>query len=114
VQHRVWAPTSVVLGHRRFECLYVTAFVEPVSLKRDQAFVRDDPAASARETGAGRDRIMLLVRRRLAHRAGARRARRDDIAQAAQQASNDRTFGARDQFSGSFDSISMPKPRSPT
>ena len=71
MQRRVWAPIGerpVALGHHRFEWLYVTAFVEPVGGETvwylsngiDKRFFEMILAAFARETGAGRDRIILL------------------------------------------------------
>ena len=72
MQRRVWAPIGerpVALGHHRFEWLYVTAFVEPVGGETvwylsngiDKPFFEMILAAFARETGAGRDRIILLL-----------------------------------------------------
>jgi transposase len=72
VQRRVWAPIGarpVALGHHRFEWLYVTAFVAPASGETvwylsngiDKPFFEMMLAAFARETGAGRDRIILLL-----------------------------------------------------
>jgi hypothetical protein len=72
VQRRVWAPIGerpVALGHHRFEWLYVTAFVAPVSGETvwylsngiDKPFFEMMLAAFARETGAGRDRLILLL-----------------------------------------------------
>lgn len=72
VQRRVWAPIGVrpvALGHHRFEWLYLTAFVAPASGETvwylsngiDKPFFEMLLAAFARETGAGRDRIIILV-----------------------------------------------------
>ena len=72
MQRRVWAPTGarpVALGHHRFEWLYVTAFVAPRSGETvwylsngiDKPFFEMMLAGFARETGAGRDRIILLL-----------------------------------------------------
>ena len=72
VLRRVWAPRGerpVAVGHHRFEWLYITAFVSPKTgesfwylstgvSKRD---FEDVLALFAREAGAGRDRIILLV-----------------------------------------------------
>lgn len=72
VLRRVWAPRGerpVAVGHHRFEWLYVTAFVSPatgesfwylstgVSKQEFEALL----ALFAREAGAGRDRVILLV-----------------------------------------------------
>ena len=72
MQRRVWAPIGarpVALGHHRFEWLYVTAFVAPRSGETvwylsngiDKPFFEMMLAGFARETGAGRDRIILLL-----------------------------------------------------
>ena len=72
VRRRVWAPVGarpVALGHHRFEWLYVTAFVAPATGETvwylsngiDKPLFEIMLAAFARETGAGRDRIVLLV-----------------------------------------------------
>ena len=72
ILRRIWAPRGqrpVAVGHHRFEWLYVTAFVSPKTgesfwylstgvSKRD---FEDVLALFAREAGAGRDRIILLV-----------------------------------------------------
>ena len=72
ILRRVWAPRGerpVAVGHHRFEWLYVTAFVSPATgesfwylstgvSKRD---FEDVLTLFAREAGAGRTRIMLLV-----------------------------------------------------
>jgi len=72
ILRRVWAPHGerpVAVGHHRFEWLYVTAFVSPKTgesfwylstgvSKRD---FEDVLALFAREAGAGRDRILILV-----------------------------------------------------
>ena len=72
ILRRVWAPRGerpVAVGHHRFEWLYVTAFVSPatgesfwylstgVSKEDFEAIL----ALFAREAGAGRDRIIILV-----------------------------------------------------
>lgn len=59
----------MALGHHRFEWLYVTAFVAPASGETvwylsdgiGKPFFERLLAAFAREAGAGRDRIILLV-----------------------------------------------------
>jgi hypothetical protein len=72
ILRRVWAPRGerpVAPGHHRFEWLYVTAFVSPatgesfwyLSTGIDKALFEDTLALFAREAGAGRDRIILLV-----------------------------------------------------
>ena len=72
VRRRVWAPKGVrpvALGHHRFEWLYVTAFAAPATGETvwylsngiDKRLFEWMLAAFARETGAGRDRIILLV-----------------------------------------------------
>jgi len=72
VQRRVWAPIGarpIALGHHRFEWLYVTAFVAPQSGETvwylsngiDKRCFEMMLAAFAREVGAGRDRIILLL-----------------------------------------------------
>ena len=70
---RRWSATParrpVALGHHRFEWLYVTAFVAPATGETvwylsngiDKPLFEMMLAAFARETGAGRDRIVLLV-----------------------------------------------------
>ena len=72
ILRRVWAPRGerpVAVGHHRFEWLYVTAFVSPATgesfwylstgvSKRD---FEDVLTLFAREAGAGRNRIILLV-----------------------------------------------------
>jgi transposase len=72
VRRRVWAPVGarpVALGHHRYEWLYVTAFVQPtrgetvwyLSTGIDKRFFATLLAAFARESGAGRERIVVLV-----------------------------------------------------
>ena len=72
VLRRVWAPRGerpVAVGHHRFEWLYVTAFVAPktgesfwyLSTGVSKQDFEDVLALFAREAGAGRDRIILLV-----------------------------------------------------
>ncbi len=59
----------IARGHHRFEWLYVTAFVSPaigesfwyISTGVDKELFEDTLALFAREAGAGRDRIILLV-----------------------------------------------------
>ena len=72
ILRRVWAPRGerpTAIGHHRFEWLYVTAFVSPATgesfwslstgvSKRD---FEDVLTLFAREAGAGRDRIIVLV-----------------------------------------------------
>ena len=72
ILRRVWAPRGerpTAVGHHQFEWLYVTAFVSPATgesfwylstaiSKRD---VEDVLTLFAREAGAGRDRIIVLV-----------------------------------------------------
>jgi DDE superfamily endonuclease len=68
----VWAPVGVrpvAHGHHRFEWLYVTAFVSPatgecfwyLSNGVSKPFFEALLAAFAKESGAGRDRIIVLV-----------------------------------------------------
>lgn len=72
ILRRVWAPRGerpVARGHHRFEWLYVTAFVSPATGESlwylangvDKGLFEDTLALFAREAGAGRDRIILLV-----------------------------------------------------
>ena len=72
ILRRVWAPRGqrpIARGHHRFEWLYVTAFVSPatgesfwyLSTGVDKALFEDTLALFAREAGAGRDRIIILV-----------------------------------------------------
>jgi len=72
ILRRVWAPRGqrpIARGHHRFEWLYVTAFVSPatgesfwyLSTGVDKELFADTLALFAREAGAGRDRIILLV-----------------------------------------------------
>ena len=69
---RCWAPRGqrpVALGHHRFEWLYVTAFVSPTSGETfwyisngvSKPFFEKRLALFAREAGAGKDRIVILV-----------------------------------------------------
>ena len=69
---RVWAPRGarpVALGHHRYEWLYVIAFVSPATGESfwylatgiDKELFEDILALFAREAGAGRDRIIILV-----------------------------------------------------
>jgi hypothetical protein len=72
ILRRVWAPRGerpVARGHHRFEWFYVTAFVSPATGESfwylatgvDKALFEDTLALFAREAGAGRDRIIVLV-----------------------------------------------------
>jgi hypothetical protein len=72
ILRRVWAPRGerpIARGHHRFEWLYVTAFVSPatgeshwyVATGVDKALFEDTLALFAREAGAGRDRVIILV-----------------------------------------------------
>lgn len=72
IHRRVWAPVGerpIALGHHRYEWLYVTAFVAPASGETvwylsngiDKPFFAELLKAFARETGAGRDRIIVLT-----------------------------------------------------
>jgi transposase len=72
IHRRVWAPIGerpTALGHHRYEWLYVTAFVAPMSGETvwfvsngiDKPFFIELLKALAQETGAGRDRIVVLV-----------------------------------------------------
>ena len=72
ILRRVWAPRGqrpIARGHHRFEWLYVTAFVSPATGESfwylgtgiDKELFADTLALFAREAGAGRDRIILLV-----------------------------------------------------
>jgi transposase len=69
---RVWAPKGqrpIALGHHRYKWLYVTAFVQPTSGEVfwylsngiSKPFFAALLALFAREAGAGRDRIIVLV-----------------------------------------------------
>jgi transposase len=72
VVRSVWAPVGVrpiASGHHRFEWLYVTAFVSPatgegfwyVSNGVSKPFFEALLATFAQESGAGRDRIIVLI-----------------------------------------------------
>jgi hypothetical protein len=72
VHRRVWAPVGerpIALGHHRYQWLYVTAFVAPASGETvwylsngvDKRFFERLLAAFARTTGAGRERVIVLV-----------------------------------------------------
>jgi transposase len=72
IRRRVWAPIGarpVALGHHRYEWLHVTAFVAPttgetvwyLSTGISKTFFEALLAAFARETGAGRERTIVLV-----------------------------------------------------
>ena len=69
---RVWAPKGqrpIALGHHRYKWLYVTAFVPPTSGETfwyisngvSKPFFAALLALFAREAGAGRERIIVLV-----------------------------------------------------
>jgi hypothetical protein len=71
IHRRVWAPIGerpIALSHHRYEWLYVTAFVAPASGETvwflsngiDKPFFAKLLEAFARDTGAGRDRIIVL------------------------------------------------------
>ncbi|WP_236823756.1 IS630 family transposase [Blastochloris viridis] len=71
IRRRVWAPAGerpIALGHHRFEWLYVTAFVAPVSGEvvwflsngLSKPFFAALLQAFARDVGAGRNRIIVL------------------------------------------------------
>jgi hypothetical protein len=72
ILRRVWAPRGqrpIARGHHRFEWFYVTAFVSPatgesfwyLATSVDKQLFEDTLALFAREAGAGRDRIIILV-----------------------------------------------------
>jgi transposase len=72
VRRRVWAPAGtrpVALGHHRYRWLHVIAFVQPTSGEAvwhlsaglSKPFFEALLAASARETGAGRERSIVLA-----------------------------------------------------
>ncbi len=72
ILRRIWARRAerpVAVGHHRFEWLYVTAFVSPatgesfwyLSTGVSKPDFEGTLALFAREAGAGRDRIILLV-----------------------------------------------------
>lgn len=72
VLRRVWAQRGVrpiAVGHHRFEWLHVTAFVSPATGESfwylgtgvDKGLFQETLALFAREAGAGRDRIIILV-----------------------------------------------------
>jgi transposase len=72
IHRRVWAPVGkrpIALGHHRYEWLYVTAFVAPASGETvwylsngiDKPFFAELLKAFARQIGAGRDRIIVLI-----------------------------------------------------
>ena len=72
ILRRVWAPKGerpIALGHHRYKWLYVTAFVQPLSGETvwylstgiSKAFFAALLAAFAQESGAGRERIIVLV-----------------------------------------------------
>ena len=72
ILRRVWAPKGerpIALGHHRYEWLYVTAFTQPLSGETvwylsngvSKAFFAALLAAFAQETGAGRERSIVLT-----------------------------------------------------
>ena len=72
ILRRVWAPKGqrpIALGHHRYKWFYVTAFVQPTSGEVfwylangvSKPFFEALLALFAREAGAGRDRIVVLV-----------------------------------------------------
>jgi len=72
ILRRIWAPRGqrpVARGHHRFEWLYVTAFVSPATGESfwylatgvDKELFEQTLKLFAREAGAGRDRIIILV-----------------------------------------------------
>jgi transposase len=72
IRRRVWAPVGerpVALGHHRYQWLHVTAFVQPTSGEAvwflsnglSKPLFEGLLASFARQTGAGRDRHIVLV-----------------------------------------------------
>jgi transposase len=72
ILRRIWAPRGqrpVARGHHRFQWLYVTAFVSPdtgesfwyLGTGVDKGLFEETLALFAREAGAGKDRIIILV-----------------------------------------------------
>ncbi len=72
IRRRVWAPVGqrpIALGHHRYQWLHVAAFVQPTSGEAvwylcsglSKPFFAELLAAFARETGAGRERSIVLV-----------------------------------------------------
>ena len=72
IRRRVWAPRGarpVAQGHHRYKWLYVTAFVHPASgetfwyltSRVSKLLFQELLALMAREAGAGRERILVLV-----------------------------------------------------
>ena len=72
VRRRVWAPVGqrpIALGHHRYQWLHVVAFVQPTSGETiwylcsglSKPFFAELLAAFARQTGAGRERHIILV-----------------------------------------------------
>jgi transposase len=72
ILRRVWAPRGqrpVARGHHRFQWLYVTAFVSPATGESfwylatgvDKDLFEETLALFAREAGAGKDRVIILV-----------------------------------------------------
>jgi transposase len=72
IRRRVWAPIGqrpIALGHHRHQWLHVVAFVQPTSGETvwylatglSKPFLAELLAAFARQTGAGRERHIILV-----------------------------------------------------
>ena len=72
IRRRVWAPIGqrpIALGHHRYQWLHVVAFVQPTSGEAvwylcsglSKPFFAELLAAFARQTGAGRERHIILV-----------------------------------------------------
>jgi transposase len=72
IRRRVWAPKGqrpIALGHHRYKWLYVTAFVHPttgetfwyLTSRVAKRLFQELLALVAREAGAGRERIIVLV-----------------------------------------------------
>jgi transposase len=72
IRRRVWAPKGqrpIALGHHRYQWLYVTAFVQPstgetfwyLTSRVSKPLFQELLALFAREAGAGRERMIVLV-----------------------------------------------------
>jgi transposase len=72
IRRRVWAPIGqrpIALGHHRYQWLHLAAFVQPTSGETlwylcsglSKPFFAELLALFARETGAGRERSIILV-----------------------------------------------------
>ena len=72
IRRRVWAPIGqrpIALGHHRYQWLHVAAFVQPTSGEAvwylcgglSKPFFAEPLASFARETGAGRERSIVLA-----------------------------------------------------